>query len=152
MTDPTAGEPRPEEGDLPSSPLPPSPLPPRRRWWHRWKLILSLILLTPIALLALYTVTALSWSYSEGQRAGYLQKFSRKGWLCKTWEGELALTTVPGVAPTMWNFTVRKASTARQVNLAIGRRVVMYYQEHRGVPTTCFGETSYFVDSIRIVP
>lgn len=155
MTDPTAGEPRPEEGDLPpspsspSSPLPPSPRP--RRWWHRWKLILALILLTPVALLALYTVTALSWSYSEGQRAGYLQKFSKKGWLCKTWEGELALSTVPGVAPTMWNFTVRKESTARQVNLAIGRRVLMYYQEHRGVPTTCFGETSYFVDSIRIV-
>ena len=155
MTDPTAGEPRPEEGDLPpspsspSSPLPPSPRP--RRWWHRWKLILALILLTPVALLALYTVTALSWSYSEGQRAGYLQKFSKKGWLCKTWEGELALSTVPGVAPTMWNFTVRKESTARQLNLAIGRRVLMYYQEHRGVPTTCFGETSYFVDSIRIV-
>jgi|KBSSwiStaDraftv2_1062776.scaffolds.fasta_scaffold150903_2 hypothetical protein len=156
MTDPTAGEPRPEEGDLPpspSSPLPPFPPPPspRKRWWHRWKLILALVLLTPVVLVALYTATALSWSYSEGQRAGYLQKFSKKGWLCKTWEGELALSTVPGVAPTMWNFTVRKESTARQINLALGRRVLMYYQEHRGVPTSCFGDTSYFVDSIRIV-
>jgi hypothetical protein len=151
MTDPTAGEPRPEEGDLPPSPSSPPPHSPRKRWWHRWKLILALVLLTPVVLVALYTATALSWSYSEGQRAGYLQKFSKKGWLCKTWEGELALSTVPGVAPTMWNFTVRKESTARQINLALGRRVLMYYQEHRGVPTSCFGDTSYFVDSIRIV-
>jgi len=149
MTDPTAGEPQFEEGPRPTSPLPPSPVP--RRWWRRWKLILTLVLLTPVLLVALYTVTALSWSYSEGQRAGYLQKFSKKGWLCKTWEGELALSTVPGVAPTMWNFTVRKESTARQINLALGRRVLLYYQEHRGVPTSCFGDTSYFVDSVKVV-
>jgi len=142
MTDPTAGEPPPEEA------LPP-PVP--RRWWRRWKLILALLLLTPVLLVALYTVTVLSWSYSEGQRAGYLQKFSKKGWLCKTWEGELALSTVPGVAPTMWDFTVRKEATARQINLALGRRVLLYYQEHRGVPTSCFGDTSYFVDSVKIV-
>jgi len=151
MTDPTAGEPRPEEGE--PTPSPAAPLPPSRRkpFWRRWKLILALVLLTPVMLVALYTVTALSWSYSEGQRAGYLQKFSRKGWLCKTWEGELALSTVPGVAPVMWNFSVRKESTAQQINLALGRRVLLYYQEHRGVPTSCFGDTSYFVDSIRIV-
>jgi len=109
------------------------------------------VLITPVLLVALYTVVSLSWSYSEGQRAGYLQKFSKKGWICKTWEGELALSTVPGVAPTMWNFSVRKESTARQINLALGRRVLLYYQEHRGVPTSCFGDTSYFVDSVRIV-
>ena len=149
MTDPTAGEPPPEAGEVPPSPVPPPPV--RRRWWQRWKLILALVLLTPVLLVVLYTVVSLSWSYSEGQRAGYLQKFSKKGWLCKTWEGELALSTVPGVAPTMWDFTVRKESTARQLNLAIGRRVLLYYQEHRGVPTSCFGDTSYFVDSVRIV-
>ena len=148
MTDPTAGEPPPEAGEVPP-PVPPAPV--RRRWWQRWKLILALVLLTPVLLVVLYTVVSLSWSYSEGQRAGYLQKFSKKGWLCKTWEGELALSTVPGVAPTMWDFTVRKESTARQLNLAIGRRVLLYYREHRGVPTSCFGDTSYFVDSIKIV-
>jgi hypothetical protein len=149
MTDPTAGAPAPEEGAA-SPPFPDLPqVSPRRR---RWKWILALVLLLPVLIVVLYTTIALSWAYSEGQRAGYLQKFSRKGWLCKTWEGELALTTVPGVAPTMWNFTVRNDATARQVNLALGRRVVVYYQEHRGVPTTCFGDTPYFVDSIRIVP
>ena len=148
MTDPTAGSPAPEEGAFPPSPDLPQSSPRKRRW--KW--IVAAVLLLPVLVVALYTVVALSWAYSEGQRAGYLQKFSRKGWLCKTWEGELALTSVPGVAPTMWNFTVRKEATARQVNLAAGRRVVVYYKEHRGVPTTCFGDTPYFVDSIRIVP
>jgi hypothetical protein len=151
MTDPTAGAPAPDGGS-PDSPVIPEPPQSSRPKRSRWKWILALVLLLPVLIVVLYTTIALSWAYSEGQRAGYLQKFSRKGWLCKTWEGELALTTVPGVAPTMWNFTVRKEATARQVNLALGRRVVMYYQEHRGVPTTCFGDTPYFVDSIRIVP
>jgi hypothetical protein len=150
MSDPTAGAPAPDFEPAPA-PEPPAPAtPPRRR--ARWKLILAMVLLTPVLLLALYMAIALNWSYSEGQRSGYLQKFSKKGWLCKTWEGELAMSTVPGIAPTLWNFTVRDDATARMINLALGRRVILFYQEHRGIPTTCFGETSYFVDSVRIVP
>ncbi len=143
MTDPLPPEP-----PLAEAP-PPAPQPKRR--WRRWKLWLTVVLLTPILLFVLYTVSALSWSYSEGTRAGYLQKFSKKGWVCKTWEGELALTTVPGVAPTIWTFTVRKDATARQLNVALGRRVLLFYREHKGVPSRCFGETSYFVDSVKIV-
>lgn len=146
MTDPTAA---PEPAPEPSAP-PPAP-PPRRRWWQRWKLILALVIVTPILFFTLYTVSVLNWAYSEGERAGYIQKFSKKGWFCKTWEGELALATVPGVAPTLWEFTVRNEATARQINLALGRRVVAYYREHRGIPSRCFGETNYFVDSVRIV-
>jgi hypothetical protein len=149
MTDPTGTpEPAPEQ---PAPAPPPAAPPPRRRWWHRWKLILVFVIVTPILLFALYTVSVLNWAYSEGERAGYIQKFSKKGWFCKTWEGELALATVPGVAPTLWDFTVRNEATARQINLALGRRVVAYYQEHRGIPSRCFGETNYFVDSVRIV-
>ena len=105
-----------------------------------------------VLVVALWTAFTLTWSYASGERAGYVQKFSKKGWVCKTWEGELVMTKVPGIAPTMWNFTVRKESTARQLNLGLGRRVILYYQEHRGLPGTCFGETPYFVDSARIVP
>ncbi len=143
MTDPTAAA-EPE-------PAPAAVAPSRRPWWKRWKLILAGLILAPILLFVLYTVSVLNWAYSEGERAGYIQKFSKKGWFCKTWEGDLALSTVPGVAPTIWTFTVRKEATARQINLALGRRVVAYYQEHRGIPSKCFGETDYFVDSIRIV-
>jgi hypothetical protein len=101
---------------------------------------------------ALFVFIALNWSYSEGERAGTLTKFSRKGWICKTWEGELLQPTAPGVAPTIWLFTVRDDSTAALVNRGLGKRVVLQYQEHRGVPSKCFGETSYYVRGIRVEP
>jgi hypothetical protein len=112
------------------------------------RLLAVLILLA--VLVAGYTAFVLSYSYSSGDRAGMLQKFSRKGWICKTWEGELAMTTVPGVAPVLWPFTVRDERVAEQVRQALGRWVIVNYAEHRGVPTTCFGDTPYFVDSIRV--
>ena len=91
-------------------------------------------------------------SYSDGDRVGYLQKLSRKGWVCKTHEGELAMTTVPGVAPVLWNFSVWNEDMARKLDGQIGKRVVLHYRELRYVPTTCFGDTNYFVDRVEIVP
>jgi hypothetical protein len=81
-----------------------------------------------------------------------VQKLSRKGWLCKTWEGELAMATAPGVPPQIFEFTVRDDSVARALTEDMGRgRVSLQYDEHRGVPTTCFGETSHFVVSYRMI-
>lgn len=57
----------------------------------------SLFLL--VLLIVAWTWFTLTWSYSEGERAGYVQKFSKKGWLCKTWEGEIAMVTMPGAIP-----------------------------------------------------
>ncbi|HQW67149.1 MAG TPA: hypothetical protein PLJ23_08910 [Gemmatimonadales bacterium] len=119
---------------------------------RRWGLIALGIVVIPVLLFSIYAGAALNWAYSEGERAGVLQKFSHKGWVCKTWEGEIAMTTVPGVAPVMWNFTVRDDQVAKRMSSAVGQRVVLHYQEHRGVPTTCFGETAYFVDSVTIQP
>jgi hypothetical protein len=116
----------------------------------RGKWILVGVLVVPVLLFVVYLLVALGWSYSEGERAGILQKFSRKGWVCKTHEGELAMTTVPGVAPTLWNFSVRDDDVAQQLSDHVGRRVVLHYSEHRGLPTSCFGETPYFVDSVRL--
>jgi hypothetical protein len=107
-------------------------------------IILLLVLLLPVA----WTLFTLSWSYSEGERAGVLQKFSRKGWLCKTYEGELAQYIVSGVAPQIWNFSVRDDKVAARMRTLAGARVLLHYTEHRGVPTTCFGETGYFVDDV----
>jgi len=103
----------------------------------------------PLLVFALYLAFVMNWSYSDGERAGYLQRFSHKGWLCKTYEGELAMTTVPGVAPVLWNFTVKDEAVATQLNALAGKRVVVYYEEHRGIPTTCYGETNHFVSSVR---
>ena len=119
---------------------------------HRLRWIVAGVIGIPVVLIALYAAIVLHWSYSAGARAGILQKFSRKGWICKTWEGELAMTTVPGVAPTLWEFSVRDRHTAEQVGAMLGRRVMLHYAEHRGVPTSCFGDTQYFVDSVATVP
>ena len=80
----------------------------------------------------------LSWSYGDGERAGVLQKFSRKGWICKTYEGELALYVVGGVSPEIWYFSVRDESLAPAINQVIGERVRLHYSEHPLVPTSCF--------------
>lgn len=119
-------------------------LTPRRG--RRWPYLLLLLL----ALFAAYTLLALWWSYSEGERVGVLQKLSRKGWVCKTYEGELALYVVSGVAPQIWTFTVRDRKVAEQLNTVLGERVRLHYSEHRGLPTSCFGDTPYFVDSENI--
>jgi hypothetical protein len=109
------------------------------------------ILVIPFILFSLYVGLMLAWSYSDGERAGILQKFSRKGWLCKTFEGELAMSIVPGVSPTIWEFSVRDEAVVPKLRSAIGRRVVVHYSEHRGIPTHCFGQTNYYVDSVASV-
>ncbi len=103
-------------------------------------------------LFAAYLWVVLTWSYSSGERAGFLQKFSSKGWLCKTWEGELALVAMPGSTPEKFFFTVRNASVAQRINLAMGKRVALVYEQHKGLPTDCFGETEYFVTDLRELP
>jgi len=98
---------------------------------------------------ALYVIVALNWSYSTGERAGFLQKISDKGWICKTWEGELSLVALPGAAPEKFLFTIRDAEVAKQVNAAVGKRVALTYAQHKGLPTTCFGDTDYFVVGVK---
>jgi hypothetical protein len=101
--------------------------------------------------LALWTWLALKWSYSDGERAGILQKFSNKGWICKTDEGELALYIVTGVSPQVWYFTVRDPAIAAGIAKAVGQKVQLHYTEHPGVLSSCFGDTHYYVDRVTVV-
>ena len=134
--------------NTPATPAPaPAARPPRRSL--RAYLLGSLA--GAILLLVLYTMFLLWWSYSEGERAGVLQKFSKRGWICKTYEGELALYVVGGVAPQIWNFSVRDEAVAGQLHAAVGQQVRLHYAEHRGLPTDCFGETDYFVERVEVV-
>jgi hypothetical protein len=118
----------------------PTKVPPRAT------AILASSLVVIAALFALYLWGALNWSYSEGERAGYLQKLSKKGWLCKTWEGEILLSSMPGAIPERFAFTVRDDEVVKQLQSAMGQRVQLSYAQHAGLPTSCFGETSYFVE------
>jgi hypothetical protein len=117
---------------------------------RRLLLIAIAALVLVVLVLCLYNWLVLSWSYSEGERAGILQKVSRRGWVFKTWEGELAMTTVPGVAPVLWDFSIRDHAVAERMRDAIGHRVVLHYSEHRGLPGSFYGDTNYFVDEVRI--
>jgi hypothetical protein len=103
------------------------------------------------AIFAAYIWAALSWSYSEGERAGFMQKLSKKGWVCKTWEGELSLVALPGAAPEKFLFTVRDDAVADKINQQVGQRVALTYEQHIGLPTTCFGDTEYFVTAVKLV-
>jgi len=93
----------------------------------------------------------LTWSYSRGERAGYVQKFSQKGWVFKTWEGELAMVSMPGTMPEKFYFSVRSDSIARLINSSLGNRVALSYEQHLGVPFNWWGETEYFVTDAKII-
>jgi len=109
------------------------------------------VVIAAILLFAGYVWVALHWAYSNGERAGNLQKISEKGWICKTWEGELLLTTVPGLVPEKFIFTVRDESVVEQLLANSGKRVVLTYSQHKGIPTTCFGDTEYFIDKVQVI-
>lgn len=112
---------------------------------------LVIVLIAFVALLFVYTWFVLSWSYSDGERAGYVQKFSKKGWLCKTWEGELAIINIPGTLTEKFYFTVHDDAVAKKINDTLGKRVSLLYEEHMGIPSSCFGDTGYFVSNVRVV-
>jgi hypothetical protein len=107
--------------------------------------IVLLFTVTVVVLFAGYVAVVLNWSYSKGERVGYVQKFSEKGWLCKTWEGELQMLPVPGAIPEKFLFSVRDTSLIAKINSSLGKKVALTYEQHIGIPTTCFGESSYFV-------
>ncbi|HVH09873.1 MAG TPA: hypothetical protein VM736_08750 [Gemmatimonadales bacterium] len=115
------------------------------------KLLLVGVLLVPVLGFVLYTWASLTWTYSTGERAGYVQKFSKKGWICKTWEGELALVSIPGTMSEKFYFTVRDDVVAARVNDTMGKRVALTYKQHKGIPTSCFGDTEYFVVGAKAV-
>jgi hypothetical protein len=115
------------------------------------KVLIGMVIAIVLGFVA-FTWFTLHWSYSDGERAGFLQKFSRKGWICKTWEGEMAMVTLPGTVAEKFAFTVREDDLAKQLSAEIGRRVTVHYEQRKWIPTSCFGDTEYFVTSAQITP
>jgi hypothetical protein len=111
---------------------------------------LMILILVVVALLGVYTWISLHWAYASGERAGFVQKLSRKGFLCKTWEGELAMVSMPGTVSEKFPFTVPDDAVAANINASIGKRVALSYEQHIGIPITCFGETGYFVTKVTV--
>ena len=107
-------------------------------------IITLLLIVTAGALFAGYVAIVLNVSYSKGERVGYVQKFSEKGWLCKTWEGELQMLPVPGAMPEKFLFSVRDKDLISKINASMGKKLSLSYEQHKGVPTNCFGESEYY--------
>jgi hypothetical protein len=124
----------------------PTPKKGKGKWITTAILFLVVI---PIALVALWVTIALNYSYSMGERAGFVQKLSKRGWVCKTWEGEMALANGPNVVPEIFRFTVRDDAVAAEINSSLGRQVKLDYDQHKFLPTSCFGETEYFVKKVQ---
>jgi len=112
--------------------------------------VLVIFLVLAIAGVVGYSWVTLHWSYATGERAGFVQKLSKKGWICKTWEGEMAMVTMPGTVSEKFYFTVPEDAIAANINASLGKRVALHYKQHKWIPSSCFGETEYFVDSMQV--
>ena len=113
--------------------------------------IIAIIVLMAVLGFGGWTWFTLTYNYSDGERAGYIQKFSRKGWVCKTWEGEMSMINYPGAAPEIFKFSVRDALTAASIEAVVGKRVALHYEQHLNVPSSCFGETEHFITGLRVI-
>ncbi|MDB4916091.1 MAG: hypothetical protein JWM95_3735 [Gemmatimonadetes bacterium] len=133
----------------PDTPAPAPPRAKRRRWPY---VLAAVVILLPMAVVTVWGEIALHWSYSKGIRPGFLQKFSQKGWICKTWEGELSMVNLAGQSQEKWAFTVRSDSLAQELNKVMGSHVSLAYEEHPGIPNSCYGDTRYFVTGLKVIP
>ncbi|MFL5594217.1 MAG: hypothetical protein ACJ785_06350 [Gemmatimonadaceae bacterium] len=134
--------------DTPEATETPAPPAAPKKKRNKVLIVLLIVILIPVLVASLWVWITLGYTYATGERAGYVQKISKKGWLCKTWEGELAMANLPGTMPQIFAFTVRSDSVAHIIEQNIGKQMSLTYQQHRGVPTTCFGETEYFVTGV----
>ena len=112
------------------------------------KVVALLVLLVVVAVTG-YVYASLNWSYSQGDRVGYVQKFSEKGWVLKTWEGELQMLPVPGALPEKFLFSVRKKDVIAKLNASLGKKVAVTYQQHKGRPVRLFGDSEYFIVDVK---
>ena len=143
---------RPEPAVAPS--VPPEvakPIVVRTKWHKRWSTrLLAALIVLPLLAFALWAAVTLNVVYERGEKYGYVQNFAKKGLVCATWEGEMAMTNVPGVAPELFGFSVRNDVVAADVQQSIGKRVALKYERHKNVPTSCFGKSDYFVTGVRV--
>ncbi|MDQ6872162.1 MAG: hypothetical protein M3037_09155 [Gemmatimonadota bacterium] len=134
--------------DTPDTTAAPAPVPVKKKRRRTLLVVLLVLVLIPAVIIVLWIWVSLGYTYSSGQRAGYVQKISKKGWICKTWEGELAMANLPGSMPQIFAFTVRNDSIAKVIEQNAGKQVSLTYDQHRAVPTSCFAETEYFVTGV----
>ena len=96
-----------------------------------------------------------NYTYSEGNRSGLLQKFSHKGNLFKTYEGELVLNSLTStgtnpISAEKFYFSVDKKTVAEKLMGVEGQRVILHYEEKNGA-VAWRGDSKYIVDSVKVL-
>lgn len=94
------------------------------------------------------------YTYSEGYRAGLLQKFSSKGTIFKTYEGEMILSSISSsrdiaIASEKFYFTLTNKNLVRSFDTLQGENVIVHYKQKNGI-LFWRGDSDYLVDSISI--
>jgi len=119
----------------------------KKKWIRR---IGGTLFVLIVVLPGLYTYGTLKFVYSAGDRVGFVQKISQRGWVCKTYEGDLAMVNLPGQPASLFSFSVRDKAVVDQIEKHAGQKVSLQYEEHAGIPSSCFGDTRYFVTGVRL--
>jgi len=125
--------------------------------WSRIKQRMKKLLALLIALVIIITGTVIYfkyfYTYSNGYRAGLLQKFSHKGNIIKTYEGEMILSSITSntnviLSSEKFNFSVINATLAKQLDTIQGRMVIVHYKQKNRV-LFWHGKSEYLVDSVK---
>jgi hypothetical protein len=116
--------------------------------------ILAIVTVVIVAGLGI-TLAIFGYHYSEGNRVGIVVKFSKKGFVFKTYEGELnmgGVNPMPGntIANNIWVFSVPKEDVAQKLMKLEGQKVSLHYNEVIK-PMPWQGDTKYFVDGVEII-
>jgi hypothetical protein len=121
-----------------------------KRLFRKISIIAALVILL---ILGLFLYWKYFYTYSDGYRAGLLQKFSRKGTLFKTYEGEIILSSIKGnsnvaIASEKFLFSVTSDSLAASMDTLQGQNVIVHYRQ-KNAPLFWRGDSPYIVDGVK---
>lgn len=143
--------PYPPTAPSPAQPPAAVPVKPQKTFADRFARFVLIVVILGVVGFALYTWAALNYTYSEGERVGYARKLSSKGWVCKTWEGEISMTNAVGAQESVFAFTVRDPAVVEKFRSLEGKHVTIMYKERVGIPSSCFGDTPYHAYDVRAI-
>ena len=121
---------------------------------RRTRIVLRWLMILIVIAGSIFIYWKYFYTYSEGYRAGLLQKFSNKGSIFKTYEGELILSSVSSnrdvaLASEKFFFTLTNKALIRQFDTLQGENVIIHYKQ-KNASLFWRGDSPYLVDSVKV--
>lgn len=115
------------------------------------KIILIILLILVVLGIA---VTQAHITYSEGSRSGYIKKFSKNGYIIKTYEGDLVQQINGVLTADSFHFTVKDDKIVQDITRALNNneRVEVKYKQQLYLFQALHGDTQYFVTEVKLNP